>query len=106
MSDPGTTYRTRDEIQQMRSEKDAIAGLKKYILEWGVTDESSLKVLGPIPTHGSHPLTNGTDHRQAGKGRSGCGGGRSQEESLPGPQRLLDRYLRELERHHWAGLEC
>ena len=44
MSDPGTTYRTRDEIQKMRSESDAIAGLKKYILEWGVTDEASLKV--------------------------------------------------------------
>ncbi|WWC58930.1 pyruvate dehydrogenase (acetyl-transferring) E1 component, alpha subunit [Kwoniella dejecticola CBS 10117] len=45
MSDPGTTYRTRDEVQQMRSEKDAIAGLKRYILEWGVTDEASLKAI-------------------------------------------------------------
>ncbi|KAK8846539.1 pyruvate dehydrogenase (acetyl-transferring) E1 component, alpha subunit [Kwoniella newhampshirensis] len=45
MSDPGTTYRTRDEVQQMRSEKDAIAGLKKYILDWGVTDEASLKAI-------------------------------------------------------------
>jgi TPP-dependent pyruvate/acetoin dehydrogenase alpha subunit len=44
MSDPGTTYRTREEIQQVRSERDAIAGLKKYILEWNVTDEDSLKV--------------------------------------------------------------
>ena len=43
MSDPGTTYRTRDEITQVRSEKDAIAGLKKYILDWGVTDEKNLK---------------------------------------------------------------
>jgi len=43
MSDPGTTYRTREEIQQMRSEKDAIAGLKKYILEWNVADEPTLK---------------------------------------------------------------
>ncbi|KAK4684089.1 pyruvate dehydrogenase E1 component alpha subunit, partial [Tremellales sp. Uapishka_1] len=45
MSDPGTTYRTRDEIQQMRSTKDAIAGLKRYILDWGVTDEASLKAI-------------------------------------------------------------
>lgn len=44
MSDPGTTYRTRDEVQAMRAEKDTIAGLKKNILDWGVTDESSLKV--------------------------------------------------------------
>ena len=45
MSDPGTTYRTRDEIQQVRSERDAIAGLKRYILDWGVTDEKSLKAI-------------------------------------------------------------
>lgn len=48
MSDPGTTYRTREEIQQVRSERDVIAGLKKNILEWNVTDEDSLKV-GPEP---------------------------------------------------------
>ena len=45
MSDPGTTYRSRDEVQQVRSERDAIAGLKKYILEWGATDEASLKAI-------------------------------------------------------------
>jgi hypothetical protein len=45
MSDPGTTYRSRDEVQAVRSERDAIAGLKKYILEWGATDEASLKVI-------------------------------------------------------------
>lgn len=44
MSDPGTTYRTREEIQQVRSEKDTIAGLKKNILDWGVAEESALKV--------------------------------------------------------------
>ncbi|GFZ48933.1 Pyruvate dehydrogenase E1 component subunit alpha [Saitozyma sp. JCM 24511] len=45
MSDPGTTYRTREEIQQVRSERDVIAGLKKNILEWNVTDEDSLKAI-------------------------------------------------------------
>jgi pyruvate dehydrogenase E1 component alpha subunit len=44
MSDPGTTYRTRDEVQAMRAEKDTIAGLKKNILDWGVADEATLKV--------------------------------------------------------------
>lgn len=44
MSDPGTTYRTREEIQQVRSEKDTIAGLKKNILDWGASDEATLKV--------------------------------------------------------------
>jgi pyruvate dehydrogenase E1 component alpha subunit len=28
----------------MRSERDPIAGLKRYILDWNVTDEASLKV--------------------------------------------------------------
>lgn len=45
MSDPGTTYRTRDEVQQMRSAHDPIAGLKKYILEWGVASEDDLKAV-------------------------------------------------------------
>ena len=51
MSDPGTTYRSRDEVQQVRSERDAIAGLKKYILEWGATDEASLKVSPLFSVH-------------------------------------------------------
>ncbi|TCD67038.1 alpha subunit of pyruvate dehydrogenase [Steccherinum ochraceum] len=43
MSDPGTTYRTRDEIQQMRSTQDAIRGLARYIEEWGLASEEDLK---------------------------------------------------------------
>lgn len=43
LSDPGTTYRTRDEIQKMRSSSDPIQGLKTQILEWGVLEESELK---------------------------------------------------------------
>ncbi|RVX72472.1 Pyruvate dehydrogenase E1 component subunit alpha, mitochondrial [Exophiala mesophila] len=43
MSDPGTTYRTREEIQRMRSTNDPIAGLKQKILEWGVCSEDDLK---------------------------------------------------------------
>jgi pyruvate dehydrogenase E1 component alpha subunit len=45
MSDPGTTYRTREEIQQMRSTNDPIAGLKAKILDWGVCEEQELKDL-------------------------------------------------------------
>ncbi|KAJ5317224.1 hypothetical protein PENANT_c045G10232 [Penicillium antarcticum] len=45
MSDPGTTYRSREEIQRMRSTNDPIAGLKKKMLEWGVTSEEDLKAL-------------------------------------------------------------
>jgi pyruvate dehydrogenase E1 component alpha subunit len=43
MSDPGTTYRTREEIQNMRSSNDAIQGLKSQLLEWGIVKESQLK---------------------------------------------------------------
>ncbi|KAK5663993.1 hypothetical protein OQA88_206 [Cercophora sp. LCS_1] len=45
MSDPGTTYRTREEIQRMRSTNDPIAGLKQHILDWGVAKEEELKAL-------------------------------------------------------------
>jgi pyruvate dehydrogenase E1 component alpha subunit len=31
MSDPGTTYRTREEIQHMRSTNDPITGLKQRV---------------------------------------------------------------------------
>lgn len=43
MSDPGTTYRTREEIQRMRSTNDPIAGLKQHLLDWQVVTEEELK---------------------------------------------------------------
>ncbi|KAK3676178.1 alpha subunit of pyruvate dehydrogenase [Recurvomyces mirabilis] len=43
MSDPGTTYRTREEIQRMRSTNDPIAGIKQKLLEWDVASEQDLK---------------------------------------------------------------
>ncbi|KAG9120389.1 alpha subunit of pyruvate dehydrogenase [Ceratobasidium sp. 392] len=43
MSDPGTTYRTREEIQRMRSTRDPIKGLQKYLEDWGVSSEEELK---------------------------------------------------------------
>lgn len=43
MSDPGTTYRTREEVQRMRSTNDPIAGLKQKLMDWGVTTEEELK---------------------------------------------------------------
>lgn len=44
MSDPGTTYRTREEVQRMRSTQDPIRGLERYIEEWGVATAEELKV--------------------------------------------------------------
>jgi len=45
MSDPGTTYRTREEIQTMRSRNDPITGLKTRLLENSVLTENELKTL-------------------------------------------------------------
>jgi len=43
MSDPGTTYRTREEVQRMRSTQDPIRGLQHYIEQWGLATEDELK---------------------------------------------------------------
>ncbi|KAJ3526466.1 hypothetical protein NMY22_g10153 [Coprinellus aureogranulatus] len=43
MSDPGTTYRTREEVQRMRSTQDPIRGLQRYLEEWGIASEQDLK---------------------------------------------------------------
>ena len=45
MSDPGTTYRTREEIQRMRSTNDPIAGLKQKLLDWEIVTEDELKTI-------------------------------------------------------------
>lgn len=45
MSDPGTTYRTREEIQRMRSTMDCISGLKKQILDNQVATANDLKLI-------------------------------------------------------------
>ena len=45
MSDPGTTYRTREEIQRIRSTQDPIRGLQRYISEWGLASEDDLKAM-------------------------------------------------------------
>lgn len=43
MSDPGTTYRTREEVQHMRSRNDPIAGLKATMIEKGIATEDEIK---------------------------------------------------------------
>lgn len=45
MSDPGTTYRTREEIQHMRSTSDPITGMKHILIENGVATEADLKAI-------------------------------------------------------------
>ncbi|EFO24481.1 pyruvate dehydrogenase E1 component [Loa loa] len=43
MSDPGTSYRTRDEVQQMRKTRDPITGFKDKIIAAGLVTEEELK---------------------------------------------------------------
>ncbi|KAF9957004.1 alpha subunit of pyruvate dehydrogenase [Mortierella alpina] len=45
MSDPGTTYRTREEIQRMRSNNDPITGLKECLLEHSIVSEEEIKAM-------------------------------------------------------------
>ncbi|KAG1225026.1 hypothetical protein G6F68_020008 [Rhizopus microsporus] len=45
MSDPGTTYRTREEIQHMRSTSDPITGLKQLLINHDMATEADLKAL-------------------------------------------------------------
>lgn len=45
MSDPGTTYRTREEIQWMRSNMDPITGLKERILQANFATEDEIKAI-------------------------------------------------------------
>ncbi|EJW85279.1 pyruvate dehydrogenase E1 component subunit alpha type I [Wuchereria bancrofti] len=43
MSDPGTSYRTRDEVQQMRKTSDPITGFRDKIIAAGLASEEELK---------------------------------------------------------------
>ncbi|KAJ3225129.1 alpha subunit of pyruvate dehydrogenase [Clydaea vesicula] len=45
MSDPGTTYRTREEIQHMRSTSDPLTGFKKRLIEQSCCTEDELKAI-------------------------------------------------------------
>jgi pyruvate dehydrogenase E1 component alpha subunit len=45
MSDPGLTYRTRDEVQETRKTRDPIEFVKKVILDNKLVDEAHLKAI-------------------------------------------------------------
>lgn len=47
MSDPGTSYRTRDEIQEVRQTRDPIMLFKNKITETGLVSEDEIKVMVP-----------------------------------------------------------
>lgn len=43
MSDPGTSYRSRDEIQEVRQKRDPITKFKERIIESGLATEEEIK---------------------------------------------------------------
>jgi len=43
MSDPGSTYRTRDEVNFMRKEKDCIEYVKRVLMENNVMTQAEIK---------------------------------------------------------------
>mmetsp|Transcript_19900 Transcript_19900/g.60083 ORF Transcript_19900/g.60083 Transcript_19900/m.60083 type:complete len:398 (-) Transcript_19900:968-2161(-) len=45
MSDPGSTYRTRDEISQMRTQRDPLEHVRRLLLDNNFADASELKKL-------------------------------------------------------------
>ena len=44
MSDPGTSYRTRDEVKEMRQTYDPITSLRNKMLEAGFVTKEDVKV--------------------------------------------------------------
>lgn len=44
MSDPGTSYRTRDEIQEVRQTRDPITSFKEKIIQSNLVTPEEIKV--------------------------------------------------------------
>ena len=45
LSDPGTSYRTRDEVSEVRAARDPIEKVKRYLLEHELAKEEELKAV-------------------------------------------------------------
>jgi pyruvate dehydrogenase E1 component alpha subunit len=65
MSDPGTSYRTRDEIQEVRKTRDPITGFKDRIITAGLATEEDIKVRRRVLLC-AHCVFIYTEYRQGG----------------------------------------
>jgi pyruvate dehydrogenase E1 component alpha subunit len=45
MSDPGTSYRSRDEIQEVRQKRDPITQFKDKVISCGLVTEAEIKAI-------------------------------------------------------------
>lgn len=48
MSDPGSTYRTRDEITQIRTQRDPVEHVRKLLLDRDLLDTAGLKKIEKV----------------------------------------------------------
>lgn len=56
MSDPGSTYRTRDEISSMRQLRDPVEHVRKLLTENGLMESSELKKLEKVSVKQQSPI--------------------------------------------------
>ena len=57
MSDPGSTYRTRDEISSMRQLRDPVEHVRKLLTDNNLMDTAELKKLEKVSPSLSHETT-------------------------------------------------
>lgn len=60
MSDPGSTYRTRDEITQIRTQRDPVEHIRKLLLDRGLAEASDLKKAEKVRLPGLSGLAKGS----------------------------------------------
>ena len=62
MSDPGTSYRSRDEIQEVRQSRDPITNLREKILTNELSDAAELKAI--LCEEGAELVIHGHNHQR------------------------------------------